>query len=213
MMPGKEKPPLTCVRGGKTPRYHPDLPLREGISSHPVTGMIRSALRGLLQSGCPAALARGFHHSPLALAGFAGLALSMRLSNGFIIPVSEGLSTGISSFFPIFSRGPAPVFSVKDTAAVRSALSAADAAGGTAPTSVEHPTDACRSAQNQDRRKKLHGLPSFPFISAYHAKGSRSSGICNSRTPNRGRSTSAGPGSTGSKNSWGSTCPPSGRGS
>ena len=34
MMPGKEKPPLTCVRGGKTPRYHPDLPLLQGKASH-----------------------------------------------------------------------------------------------------------------------------------------------------------------------------------
>lgn len=64
------------------------LSLLERHLSRPVTGTRRSAPRGLLQSGCSAPVAEGFHRFPLASGPFAKLTFSSRFTRDIISQIS-----------------------------------------------------------------------------------------------------------------------------
>ena len=64
------------------------LPPWERHLSRPVTGTRRSAPRGLLQSGCSAPVAEGFHRFPLASGPFAKLTFSSRFTRDIISQIS-----------------------------------------------------------------------------------------------------------------------------
>lgn len=123
-----------------------------GHLSHPVTGMNRPAPRGLLQSGCTAAWARGLHRSPLAWACFAVLALSRRFSpyDKDIISFSPNLSRTTVRFFAGIRHGSAG----ENAYARGGTFSAADAMGGAARPPIENPEHApqpcCQKQQKPD---------------------------------------------------------------
>ena len=179
--------------------------------------MGRPAPRGLLQSGCSAAQARGSHRLPSRLAGLTKLALSWRFAvlDTFIINISAGLSTGKSRFFRLLTPNSRNFLPGQDADTVRHAPAAADAAGGTAFPPVHCPAVKGGAAQNDARGQQFNPKQHNPLLLGlfYHNRASLVCGICNNRSPSSGSSPAAGSGSAPRGNSWGSINPPSGRGS